>query len=154
MEDELVESIAALLYYMRHTARIQFSLVSPMNETDIMAMTKSAEHPEGIVEGPNIPDAIQYVRVIRELAEKLDAIGMGDIRFVAPDAGSGRLFGDCLDEMVKDEYLMGKLECWGVHQYGNDAANYLNKIYRSPISNKVFLGNRNSRYQKYARSAR
>ena len=91
MEDELVESIAALLYYMRHTARIQFTLVSPMNETDIMAMTKSAEHPDGIVEGPNIPDAIQYVRVIRELAEKLDAIGMGDIRFVAPDAGSETL---------------------------------------------------------------
>ncbi len=79
--------MAALLYYMRHTAGIQFTLVSPMNETDIIGMTKSAEHPMGIVEGPNIPDAIQYVRVVRKLAKKLDAIGMGDIRFVAPDAG-------------------------------------------------------------------
>ncbi len=123
---------------MRHTARIQFTLVSPMNETDIMAMTKSADHPDGIVEGPNIPDAIQYVRVVRKLAEKLDAIGMGDIRFVAPDAGSERLFGDCLDEMVKDAYLMGKLECWGVHQYGNDAGNYFNKIYRSAYPTRSF----------------
>jgi O-glycosyl hydrolase len=138
MEDELAESIAAMLYYMRHTARIQFTLVSPMNETDIIAISKSAEHPDGIVEGPNIPDAIQYVRVVRKLAEKLDAIGMGDIRFVAPDAGSERLFGDCLDAMVKDEYLMGKLKCWGVHQYGNDAGNYFKKIYKSAYPARSF----------------
>lgn len=138
MEDELAESIAALLYYMRFTAGIQFTFVSPMNETDIIAMTKSAEHPDGIVEGPNIPDAIQYVRVVRKLAEKLDAVGMGDIRFIAPDAGSERLFGDCLDEMVKDPYLMGKLEYWGVHQYGNDAGNYYNKIYRSAYPTRPF----------------
>jgi len=97
MEDELVESIAALLYYMRHTAGIHFELVSPMNETDIMAMTRSADHPDGIVEGPNIPDAIQYVRVVRKLAGKLDAIGMSDVRFVAPDSGGDRLFSECLD---------------------------------------------------------
>jgi len=138
MEDELVESIAALLYYMRHTAGILFSLVSPMNETDIMAMTKSADHPDGIVEGPNIPEAVQYVRIIRKLAEKLDAIGMSDIRFVAPDSGGDRLFGDCLDEMVKDDYLMGKLKWWGVHQYGNDAENYRNRIYKSSYPTRPF----------------
>jgi O-glycosyl hydrolase len=138
MEDELVESIAALLYYMRHTAGIQFTLVSPMNETDIMAMTKSIDHPDGIVEGPNMPDAIQYVRVIRKLADKLDAIGMSDIRFVAPDSGGDRLFGACLDETVRDEYLMGKVECWGVHQYGNDAGNYRNKISKSSYPTRSF----------------
>jgi len=138
MEDELVESIAALLYYMRHTAGIHFTLVSPMNETDIMAMTKSADHPDGIVEGPNIPDAIQYVRIVRKLAEKLDKIGMGDIRFVAPDSGGERLFGDCLNEMVKDDYLMGKLKCWGVHQYGNDAGNYHKRISKSPYPTRPF----------------
>ena len=41
-----------------------------MNETDVIAMSKSAEHPDGIVEGPNIPDAVQYVRVIRKLASE------------------------------------------------------------------------------------
>ena len=138
MEDELTESIAALLYYMRFTASIQFTFVSPMNETDIIAMTKSAEHPDGIVEGPNIPDAVQYVRVVRKLAKNSMLSGMGDIRFVAPDAGSERLFGDCLDEMVKDPYLMGKLEYWGVHKYGNDAGNYYNKIYRSAYPTRPF----------------
>ena len=138
MEDEFVESIAALLYYMRHTAGISFRLVSPMNETDVISMSKSAEHPDGIVEGPNIPDAVQYVRVIRKLAMKLDAIGMDDIRFVAPDAAGDRLFGDCLTEMIKDNYLMGKLACWGVHQYGNDAANYLNILSKPENLNKSF----------------
>jgi len=138
MEDELVESIAALLYYMRQTEGIQFTLVSPMNETDIMAMTKSASHPDGIVEGPNIPEAVQYVHVIRKLAEKLDAIGMSDVRFVAPDSGGDRLFSDCLDEMVRDEYLMEKLECWGVHQYGNDAGNYRNRIFKSSYPTRPF----------------
>jgi O-glycosyl hydrolase len=138
MEDEFVESIAALLYYMRHTAGIQFKLVSPMNETDVIAMSKSAEHPDGIVEGPNIPDAVQYVRVVRKLARKLDAIGMDDIRFVAPDAAGDRLFADCLAEMVKDSWLMGKLACWGVHQYGNDAANYLKIVSRPDNPNKSF----------------
>jgi O-glycosyl hydrolase len=127
-EDEFVESMAALLYYMRHTAKIQFSLVSPMNETDVIAMSKSDKHPDGIVEGPNIPDAIQYVRIIRKLARKLDSTGMADIRFVAPDAAGDRLFGDCLNEIVKDPYLIDKIAFWGVHQYGNDAGNYLNKI--------------------------
>ncbi len=124
MEDEFVESIAALLYYARHRAQIRFTLVSPMNETDIIGMTRSEEHPRGIVEGPDMPDALQFTRVITKLARKLDAIGMDDIRFVAPDAGGDRLFGACVDAMVRDPYLMGKMAHWGVHDYGNDAANY------------------------------
>ena len=113
MEDELVESQAAFLYYMRNTEKIKFSLVSPMNETDIVGMTINAEHPLGLVEGPNISDAVQYVRIVRKLAKKLDNIGMSDIRFVAPDAGGEKLFFAVLDEMVKDSYLMDKLACLG-----------------------------------------
>ena len=140
-EDELVESIAALLYYARNTAKVKFTLVSPMNETDIDGETKNAKHPNGIVEGPDMPDAVQYTRVIKKLAEKLDAIGMSDIRFVAPDAGGNKLFSACLDEIVKDPYLMGKITCWGVHQYGDDSRNYQKTVNRATNPNKVFLGN-------------
>jgi len=49
MEEELVESQAAFLYYMRNTEKIEFSLVSPMNETDIAGLTVSPEHPLGLV---------------------------------------------------------------------------------------------------------
>lgn len=137
-EDELAESIAALLYYMRNTAGIKFRLVSPMNETDIVSMTRSKEHPYGQVEGPNIDDAVQYVRIVKKLARKLDSVGMSDIRFVAPDAGGDVLFRAFLNEMVKDPYLMGKLACWGVHQYGNDAGNYRDIINIPQNPNKSF----------------
>jgi len=138
MEDELVESQAAFLYYLRNTEKIKFRLVSPMNETDIIGLTVSAEHPLGLVEGPNISDAVQYVRIVGKLARKLDNIGMNDIKFVAPDAGGEDLFFSILNEMVKDSYLMNKLECWGVHQYGNDAGNYLNRIKLSPYPSKPY----------------
>lgn len=137
-ENELVESIAALLYYARNTADIQFTLVSPLNETDIISNTKSAQHPDGIVEGPNIPDAVQYTRIVKKLAEKLDMMGMSDIRFVVPDAGGEDLFRRCMNEMVKDSYLMGKLACWGVHQYGDNAENYKKLVSRPDQTNKNF----------------
>ncbi|MBK8884983.1 MAG: CehA/McbA family metallohydrolase [Bacteroidales bacterium] len=138
MEEELVESQAAFLYYMRNTEKIKFSLVSPMNETDIIGMTISDDHPLGLVEGPNISDAVQYVRVVRKLAKKLDNIGMNDIRFVAPDAGGDKLFYAVLDEMVKDQYLMDKLFSWGVHQYGSDSRNYMNKVKMSSYPTKPY----------------
>ncbi len=138
MEDELVESMAAFLYYTRNTEKIRFSLVSPMNETDVVSMSKGADHPDGIVEGPNINDPVQYVRIVKKLAAKLDAIGMSDIRFVAPDAASDKLFRGILEEMDRDSCLMGKLACWGVHQYGNDAANYWKIIDQPSNMNKSY----------------
>jgi O-glycosyl hydrolase len=138
MEDELVESQAAFLYYMRNTEKILFKLVSPMNETDIASMTKNAEHPDGLVEGPDISDGVQWVRIFRKLAIKLDNIGMSDIKFVAPDTGGDKLFVEVMNEIVKDPYLMAKLADWGVHQYGSDASNYLNKIKLSPYPTKPF----------------
>jgi hypothetical protein len=39
-EDEFVETLAAFLYYARNTAKIRFSLVSPMNETDVVSYSK------------------------------------------------------------------------------------------------------------------
>jgi O-glycosyl hydrolase len=137
-EDEFVETIAALLYYARNTAKVQFTLVSPMNETDIVSDTKGPKHPDGIVEGPDMPDPVQFTRVIKKLAERLDAIGMKDIRFVTPDAAGNKLFGACMDEIVKDSYLMGKLACWGVHQYGKDSRNYQNTVGKTANPNKSF----------------
>ncbi|MDZ7604662.1 MAG: hypothetical protein U5K79_03530 [Cyclobacteriaceae bacterium] len=137
-EDEFVETITALLYYARYKANIQFTLVSPMNETDIISMTKDKDHPNGIVEGPNMPDPIQFTRILKSLAVKLDAIGMSDIRFIAPDAAGDALFIAILDEMVKDNYLMGKLVHWGVHDYGNDADNYMKIVSWAKNPNKSY----------------
>jgi O-glycosyl hydrolase len=130
MEDEFVETIAAFLYYARHTAGIEFSLMSPMNE------------PEQVLkrwyEGPNMPDAVQVTRVLKKLAAKLDAIGMSDIRFVAPDAASQSFFQSILSEMVKEPLILSKLYRWGVHSYDKDASGYDNMIAGSASSNKSF----------------
>ncbi len=130
MEDEFVETIAAFLYYARHTAGIQFALVSPMNETEQVL--------KGWYEGPNMTDAVQFGRVLTKLAVKLDAIGMNDIRFVAPDAASQGFFQSLLSEMVKDPLIMSKLYCWGVHNYGKDSGGYNNFISGSASQNKSF----------------
>ncbi len=130
MEDEFVETIAALLYYARHTAGIQFTLVSPMNETEQVL--------KGWYEGPNMTDAVQFVRVLTKLALRLDAIGMNDIRFVAPDAASQSFFQPVLSEMVKNPLIMSKLYCWGVHNYGEDSAGYNRFISDSASQNKSF----------------
>lgn len=137
-EDEFVESIAALLLYARNTAKIDFHLISPMNETEQVVNAVSTDYPEGIVEGPNVPDPVQFTRILVKLARKLDAEGMQDIRFVAPDAAGDRLFSGCLDEMVKDPYLMGKLAHWGVHQYGSQAENYRTITERPSNPNKSY----------------
>ena len=120
--------------------RLKFNshLYLHLNETDIVSSTKSADHPDGIVEGPNIPDAVQVVRIIEKLARKLDSIGMSDIRFVAPDAAGDQLFASCLEEMIKDSYLMGKLAHWGVHDYGNNAKNYYSIINNHANPNRSF----------------
>lgn len=138
MEDELVESIAALLYYARNQARIQFYLVSPLNETDIVSTTKNDQHPDGIVEGPNIPDPVQYTRIIKKLGKKLDEIGMGDVRFVAPDAAGDQLFAMCMQEMSKDPYVIGKLAHWGVHNYGNNGEQYSALVKQADNPNHSF----------------
>ena len=137
-ESELAESLAAFLYYARNRAGISFSLVSPMNETDIVDISIKRPDRKLVVEGPNIPEATQYVRIIRLLARKLDALGMSDVRFVAPDAAGETLFKACLKEMEGDSYLMGKLQYWGVHQYGNDAANYLEILKNSSYPEKPY----------------
>jgi hypothetical protein len=74
MEDEFVETMAALLFYARNTAGVQFRLVSPINEADTNG-----------VEGPNMNGA-QVGSVLHKLAVKLDAFGMSDVRFVASEA--------------------------------------------------------------------
>jgi O-glycosyl hydrolase len=130
MEDEFVETIAALLYYARHKAGVQFTLVSPMNETEQVRT--------GWYEGPNMPEATQFARVMRKLAARLDAIGMNDIRFVVPDAASEDLFRSLLSEMVEDPVIMSKLFCWGIHNYGKDSGRYDNAIRGSVSQNKSF----------------
>ncbi len=103
MEDEWAEMITSLLLYARNTRGIQFHLVAPDNEPDIFQ------------EGIHTADAAQYAAALHALALRLDAEGLGDVRFVAPDrAGGGTGY---IPELLADPVVMAKLAHFGLHSY-------------------------------------
>ena len=110
-EDEWAEMIASVIYYARITRGLQFGLLAPMNEPDW----------DGI-EGPQVHDPVQYTRLLRKLAQKLDALGLGSIRLVGPDTAS--IFtgvNNYLPAMMADSTLMAKLDHFGFHNYAGDS---------------------------------
>jgi O-glycosyl hydrolase len=123
-EDELVETVASCLYYARFTAGIQFSKISPFNEADT-----------GGVEGPNM-GTTQFARVLNKLALKLDAIGMSDVRFHAPEAAGG--MDPFFDQIVTYPAIMGKLDLWAIHKYGASTDGAQAKISASSYPSKKF----------------
>jgi O-glycosyl hydrolase len=104
MEDEWAEQVASLLYYGRNTRGLSFNLVSPSNEPDYF--------PEGIQ-----MDASQHAIALHKLSQRLDALGMSDVRFIAPDVASGGTA--YMPEMLADPLVMNKLKHWGLHSYSN-----------------------------------
>jgi hypothetical protein len=105
-EDEVVEMIASLVYYGRITRGLEIGLLAPMNETD---------H-DGI-EGPQV-GAVQYVRILHKLAQKLDAVGLGTVRLVGPDTANVAMGVDTyIAEMMRDSVVMAKVDRFGLHNY-------------------------------------
>jgi len=105
MEDEWAEMIVSLLVYARTVRGLAFGLVAPNNEPDIFN------------EGIHTTDAAQYATALHALAERLDAAGLGDVRFVAPDrAGGGTAY---MPELLADPVVMAKLAHVGVHSYSD-----------------------------------
>ncbi len=105
MEREWAETITALLLYAREKRGLKFHLAAPDNEPDIRN--------EGIH-----MEAEQYARSLHELSLRLDASGLGDLRFVAPDrAGGGTGY---LPELLNDPVIMGKLAHFGMHSYSDN----------------------------------
>jgi len=111
-EDEWAEMIASLLIYGRNTRHLQFGLVGPDNEPD--------NTPEPI-QGVQVASVTQYVTMLRRLASVLDANGVGDLRFVAPDLAYGGT--NWLAQLMNDPVIMGKLAYFGEHSYLADGGN-------------------------------
>jgi hypothetical protein len=106
MEDEFVETVATLLFYARNTENLRFNLLDPINEPDW----------DGF-EGPQV-DQWQYPRLLQKLSAKLDAMGLGDIRFVGPNTAQITTGVDVyLPEMVANSVVMSKLDHFGFHNY-------------------------------------
>jgi O-glycosyl hydrolase len=105
MEAEWAEMITSLLVYARNTRGLQFNLVAPDNEPDLIA------YPEGI----HIPTATQYASALRKLALRLDSAGMSDVGMIGPDLSIGGT--TYLPQMMADPVIMAKLRHFGMHGY-------------------------------------
>ncbi len=127
MEDEWVETVASVAYYARNNRNIQFGLFAPNNESDW----------DGI-EGIRM-DRWQHARVMRKLAQRLDAIGLGDLRLVGPDtAAVASGVNDYLPSLMAEPAVMAKLDHFALHNYAGDSGGAANAIRNSAYPNKNF----------------
>jgi hypothetical protein len=112
-EDEYAEMIASLLVYARSNQNLGFKLVGPVNEPDIPPM--------------GIATASQYVTVLHDLALKLDANGIGDIRLVGPDLGNADYTGlagtNWVPDIMADPVVMAHWGAFVMHSYMADGGN-------------------------------
>jgi O-glycosyl hydrolase len=110
-EDEWVEMITSLVYYARNTRRVQFGLLSPMNEPDW----------DGI-EGPQVGQW-QYVRLMQKLSQKLDVLELSALRLVGPDTASVDAGMQAyVPEIMANASLRAKLAYIGLHNYAGYTA--------------------------------
>ena len=127
MEDEWVETVASVAYYARNDRNLQFGLFAPNNEADW----------DGI-EGIRM-DSAQNVRVMRKLAQKLDAIGLGDLRLVAPDtAAISTGVNDYMPALMGDSAVMAKVDHFAFHNYAGDTGGAAAAIGNSAYPSKNF----------------
>lgn len=126
MEDEYVEMLASFFYYARHQKHLHFGLVSLMNEPDIRK--------EGPTVGP-----VQYARVLKKLIIRMQALGLGDIAYVAPDvAGMDHGVNAYIPEIMKDKEVMDKIAHLGLHSYGGYYSDIDSMLKRSIYPSSTF----------------
>jgi hypothetical protein len=127
MEEEWVETVASVAYYARNNRHIQLGIFAPNNEPDWDGL-------EGIR-----MDRVQYARVMRKLSQKLDAIGLGDLRLLGPDTAN---IYDGVDNymlsLMAEPVVMGKLDHFAFHNYYGDSGSADERIRNSAYPGKNF----------------
>ena len=105
-EDQWVRMIASMVAYGRNVRKLDFTLLSPMNETDWNG-----------IEGPQVgPD--QYVRLLHKLVVRLDGLGLRDMRLVGPDTASApKASSEYLQALDADPLVMSRMAHFGIHSY-------------------------------------
>jgi O-glycosyl hydrolase len=127
LEDEWVETVASVAYYARNNRHLEFGLFAPNNESDW----------DGI-EGIRMASA-QHVRVMRKLAQKLDALGLGDLRLVGPDtAAIASGVNQYMPGLMADAVVMAKLDHFAFHNYSGDSGGADTAIRNSAYPGKNF----------------
>ncbi|MEO5891808.1 MAG: CehA/McbA family metallohydrolase [Ferruginibacter sp.] len=122
-EDEYIEMLVSFFYYAKNTEHLKIGLISLMNEPDIRK------------EGPTVKPG-QYARLFKKFITRLNALGMGDIRHVAPDvAGMENGLKNYIPLLMKDPAIMKKIAHFGLHSYAG---------YYAPVDSVL----KHSRYPK------
>lgn len=105
-EDQWVRMIASMVAYGRNVRKLDFNLLSPMNETDWNG-----------IEGPQVQPE-QYVRLLHKLVIRLDDLGLGDMRLVGPDtASAAKASSEYLPALNADPLVMSRMAHLGIHSY-------------------------------------
>jgi hypothetical protein len=128
-ENEYAEMIASMLVYARSNQHLQFSEVRAANEPDAGGA------------GVNMSGSAQYVTMMHDLGLLLDANGMSDVRFSAPDLADANTSTSWMSAMTGDSYLMSKVAHFSLHCYANlspDASGASNFISQSTYSGTPF----------------
>jgi O-glycosyl hydrolase len=109
-EDEYVEMIVSFFYYALKKKDLKFGLIAPTNESDHHKFS----------EGPHLTGE-QHARIIRKTIERMDKLGIKNIKLVAPDnADKQKSFNEFLPAMIKDSLVMSRIAHLGFHSYGGN----------------------------------
>ncbi len=112
MLDEYAELVASASYFGRVKRGLSFGMLSPANEIDW----------DGI-EGPQV-SATNYALLLRKIAERLDAYGLGDVRLVGPEtAAIAQGVGSYWSAMAAQPHVMRKLAALALHDYNGQNGN-------------------------------
>jgi len=110
-EDYWVRMISSMVYYGKVVRKLDFTLLSPINEPDVNG-----------IEGPLV-NATQYVRLMDKLSVQLDKLGLKDVMFVGPDTGSpDKAVHDYWPAIAASGTLMARFAHFGIHTYDGTTA--------------------------------
>src|SRR2546422_2420565 len=125
--DEWVEMILSYVYYARFTRNLSFGRLAPFNESDW-------DCKEGIcADGPTL------ALVLDKMARRLDALGLGDLRFIQPDTATADAAANShISEMMRYPALMSKVEDFGFHNYAGYDATVPSVIAQSAYADRGF----------------
>ena len=120
-QDEWVEMTSSLAYYARNTMHVQFGIYAPDNEPDWDCI-------EGICQ-----DATLFASSMAKLSEKLDSIGLSDVRLIGPDTAGH--FDEYLPPMLAEPALMAKVDHLAMHDYNGNTGGALEAMKASDYPN-------------------
>jgi hypothetical protein len=101
--------IASLLHYARFTRGIPILHISPLNEPDW-----------GNNEGPLVSIS-QYVRLLKKLSTRLDALSLGDVDFLPADTAFVSSADDYIQALLGDAAIMPKIPLFSIHDYSGNS---------------------------------